>query len=49
MTQADLKRFKRILSAKREELEDILGERDAIALEKSADAMDEARDTWILR
>ncbi len=45
MTQGESKKFKRMLCAKREELEETLGERDVIALERSADAMDEARET----
>jgi DnaK suppressor protein len=43
MTKADLAKFKKILETKQEELERIVRNRDAIAIEKSADALDEVQ------
>ncbi len=43
MTKAELGKFKKILEVKQEELERIVRNRDAIAIEKSADALDEVQ------
>ncbi|MBV9264875.1 MAG: TraR/DksA family transcriptional regulator [Acidobacteriaceae bacterium] len=43
MTKAELNNFKRILETKRDELERIVRNRDAITIEKSADALDEVQ------
>jgi DnaK suppressor protein len=41
MTKSELNRFKQILESKKAELSDVLKRRDEIAIEKSADAIDE--------
>lgn len=41
MTKAELTKYRQILEAKQAELADILRRRDEIAIEKSADAIDE--------
>lgn len=41
MTKSELNKFRQILEAKQAELADILRRRDEIAIEKSADAIDE--------
>jgi DnaK suppressor protein len=43
MTDAELGTFKRILENKRDELEETVRNRDAITIEKSADALDEVQ------
>src|SRR5436309_9100308 len=43
MTKTELNKFKKILEAKQEELEQIVRNRDAITIEKSADALDEVQ------
>jgi DnaK suppressor protein len=43
MTKAELSKFKKILEARQEELEQIVRKRDAITIEKSADALDEVQ------
>lgn len=43
MTKSDLTKFKKILETKRDELERIVRNRDDIAIEKSADALDEVQ------
>jgi len=43
MTKTELNKFKKILETKRDELEQIVRRRDAIAIEKSADALDEVQ------
>jgi len=43
MTKTELNKFKRILETKRDELERIVRNRDAITIEKSADALDEVQ------
>jgi DnaK suppressor protein len=43
MTKTELSKFKKILETKRDELEQIVRRRDAIAIEKSADALDEVQ------
>jgi DnaK suppressor protein len=43
MTRAELNKFKRILEEKRIELERVVSNRDAITIEKSADALDEVQ------
>jgi len=43
MTKTEMKRFKKILDAKQAELAQVLRRRDAIAIEKSADALDEVQ------
>jgi DnaK suppressor protein len=43
MTKTELSKFKKILEAKKEELEQIVRKRDAITIEKSADALDEVQ------
>jgi DnaK suppressor protein len=41
MTKSELSKFKQILEARKAELSDVLKRRDEIAIEKSADAIDE--------
>ena len=43
MTTTELNNFKKILQQKQDELERIVRNRDAIAIEKSADALDEVQ------
>ena len=43
MTKTEMKKFKKILEAKQAELAQVLRNRDAIAIEKSADALDEVQ------
>ncbi len=43
MTKTELSKFKKILETKRDELEQIVRKRDAITIEKSADALDEVQ------
>jgi len=43
MTKIELNKFKKILETRQEELERIVRNRDAIAIEKSADALDEVQ------
>ena len=43
MTKAETNKFKKILETKRDELEHIVRNRDAITIEKSADALDEVQ------
>ncbi len=43
MTKSELSKFKKILESKRDELEQIVRNRDAITIEKSADALDEVQ------
>jgi len=43
MTKSEINKFKKILEAKQAELEKIVRNRDAIAIEKSADALDEVQ------
>jgi DnaK suppressor protein len=43
MTTTELNNFKKILQQKKDELERIVRNRDAIAIEKSADALDEVQ------
>ncbi|MBV9293980.1 MAG: TraR/DksA family transcriptional regulator [Acidobacteriaceae bacterium] len=43
MTKTELNKFKKILENKQEELERIVRNRDAITIEKSADALDEVQ------
>jgi len=43
MTKSELNKFKKILETKRDELEKIVRNRDAITIEKSADALDEVQ------
>ncbi len=43
MTKTELNKFKKILQTKRDELEQIVRNRDAITIEKSADALDEVQ------
>src|SRR5438270_2482673 len=43
MTKTEMNKFKKILEAKQEELEQIVRKRDAITIEKSADALDEVQ------
>lgn len=43
MTKTELNKFKKILEAKQDELEQIVRNRDAITIEKSADALDEVQ------
>ena len=43
MTKTQIKKFKKILEAKQEELLQVLRNREAIAIEKSADALDEVQ------
>lgn len=43
MTKTEMRKFKKVLDAKRAELALVLRNRDAIAIEKSADALDEVQ------
>jgi DnaK suppressor protein len=43
MTKSELNRFQKILESKRDELEQFVRNRDAITIEKSADALDEVQ------
>ena len=43
MTKTEMNKFKKILETKRDELERIVRNRDAITIEKSADALDEVQ------
>jgi DnaK suppressor protein len=43
MTKVEVNKFKKILETKRDELERIVRNRDAITIEKSADALDEVQ------
>jgi DnaK suppressor protein len=43
MTKTEIKKFKKILEAKEAELVQVLRNRDAITIEKSADALDEVQ------
>src|SRR6476659_5686424 len=43
MTKTEVNKFKKILETKQEELERIVRNRDAITIEKSADALDEVQ------
>ena len=43
MTKTEMKKFKKILEEKQAELAQVLRNRDAIAIEKSADALDEVQ------
>lgn len=43
MTKTELNNYKKILEAKQDELERIVRNRDAITIEKSADALDEVQ------
>src|SRR5579859_4321283 len=43
MTKTELNKYKKILEAKQTELEQIVRRRDAITIEKSADALDEVQ------
>jgi len=43
MTKTELSKFKKILETKLDELEQIVRRRDAITIEKSADALDEVQ------
>ena len=43
MTKTELKKYKKILESKQSELNNVLRNRDAIAIEKSADALDEVQ------
>jgi DnaK suppressor protein len=43
MTKTELERFKKILETKQDELERVVRNRDGIAIEKSADALDEVQ------
>lgn len=43
MTKSEINKFKKILEAKRTELEKIVRNREAITIEKSADALDEVQ------
>ena len=43
MTKTELDNYKKILETKRDELEHIVRNRDAITIEKSADALDEVQ------
>jgi DnaK suppressor protein len=43
MTKNEMNKFKKILEARQDELERIVRNRDAIAIEKSADALDEVQ------
>ncbi len=43
MTKSEINKFKKILEAKQAELERVVRNRDAIAIEKSADALDEVQ------
>ena len=43
MTKTELNKFKKILETKQDELEHVVRNRDAITIEKSADALDEVQ------
>ena len=43
MTKPELNKFKKILEARQDELERVVRNRDAITIEKSADALDEVQ------
>jgi DnaK suppressor protein len=43
MTQLEISQFKKVLQTKRDELERMVRNRDAITIEKSADALDEVQ------
>jgi DnaK suppressor protein len=43
MTKSEINKFKKILEAKQADLEKVVRNRDAIAIEKSADALDEVQ------
>jgi DnaK suppressor protein len=43
MTKPEMNKFKKILESKQDELEQIVRNRDAITIEKSADALDEVQ------
>jgi DnaK suppressor protein len=43
MTKSEVNRFQKILESKRDELEQFVRNRDAITIEKSADALDEVQ------
>ncbi|MDQ2713189.1 MAG: TraR/DksA family transcriptional regulator [Acidobacteriota bacterium] len=43
MTKTELDNYKKILATKRDELEHVVRNRDAITIEKSADALDEVQ------
>ncbi len=43
MTKTELNKFKKILQDKQDELEQVVRNRDAITIEKSADALDEVQ------
>lgn len=43
MTKTELNKFKKILETKQDELEQVVRNRDAITIEKSADALDEVQ------
>lgn len=43
MTKSEINKFKKILETKQTELERVVRNRDAIAIEKSADALDEVQ------
>jgi DnaK suppressor protein len=43
MTKSEINKFKKILENKQDELEQIVRNRDAITIEKSADALDEVQ------
>lgn len=43
MTKTELNKFKKILETKQDELERVVRNRDAITIEKSADALDEVQ------
>jgi DnaK suppressor protein len=43
MTKTEMSKFKKILETKQDELEQIVRNRDAITIEKSADALDEVQ------
>ena len=43
MTKSETEKFRKILETKRDELERIVSNRDAITIEKSADALDEVQ------
>ena len=43
MTKTELEKFKKILEAKQDELEQVVRKRDGITIEKSADALDEVQ------
>ncbi len=43
MTKTEIAKYKKILETKRDELEQIVRNREAITIEKSADALDEVQ------